>query len=361
MARRKIPSKPVVLPDSPDSNSADYIARLVGVSRSTVSRALSGSPVIAESTRKRVMEVAQALGHRPNAFGRALRTGKSHCIGIAIMPWHSEFWARMLMQFFKTIVGHGLDVSIAVWNPDEPQAPWLAKVLLTGRLDVLVAHYELAGTPDCKLPGDTKQPVILLNHVPDNTGSLRRSAIAMDDASGIHQAVRHLAALGHRDIRYIGGGMEYFDAARRLQGFQRAMVGAGLAFGDGNVLNCEHGYSPQSGADAIHSLLSSGAHPATAFVCASDKIALGAIAALAKWGLRVPQDVSITGFDDDPWAQFVSPALTSVHHEGEELGSAAAELAMRHYNDPAAEPQALLLPPKLVIRDSTAPPKAPPA
>lgn len=356
MARRRIPTDPVGPLDPDAGSSADDIARLAGVSRSTVSRALSGSSCIAASTRQRVLEVAKALRHRPNVLGRALRTGRTHTIGIAMPPWASDFYGRMLMQLYKTVAAQGLNVSISIWNPQEPQEPWFAKVLQSGHFDVLVAHYEFArNNAAFDALNASKTPVVLLNHIPGRTDRLRASSVAMDDRRGIRQAVRHLVSLGHKDIRFVGGGLEeYFDATRRLQGFRDGMKEAGLPVTESAVLPCKDGFAASSGSKAVQLLLSQGKRRPTALVCVNDNTALGAMRALKQCGLNVPVDVSVTGFDNTQWSEFCTPALTTITHDGVMLGQAAAELAIRYFNNPDAEPQSILLPSTLVVRESTA-------
>ena len=167
--------------------------------------------------------------------------------------------------------------------------------------------------------------------------------------------MRHLAALGHERIAYLGGTPGHRDAVQREEGFRGAMRELGLGIVEKWVADSAFELDTGAAIAGVSAILSAGNERPTAVVCASDAIAAGTILGARKWGQSVPLDLSVTGFDDLSWAGLCSPPLTTVSHKGYDLGVAAGQALIARMDDHALPPEAILIEPRLVVRDSTAP------
>jgi LacI family repressor for deo operon, udp, cdd, tsx, nupC, and nupG len=322
------------------------VARRLGVSISTVSRALTRPELLRRETRERVIAAVQAMGYRPNLFARGLKRGRSRAILLAV-PNLSPFFVQIFAgaeeaareRDFEVLLGHGR------YGTRREDA--FFEQVESGRADgillctpLLPKAYRSGGRP---LP-----PLIAVLEPP-----LGRSVpvIRTDDREGAAAATRHLAGLGHRRIGHIAGAKQAPSTARRLDGYRSTLRALRLPAPRDLVQWGDFGM--QSGALAMEALLRA-PQPPTAVLCANDEMAFGAVRALRSRGLRVPEDLSIVGFDDQDMAAYYNPTLTTVHIPRHEIGyRAATELVeLLEGRDIARE---ILLPTRLVVRESAAP------
>jgi DNA-binding LacI/PurR family transcriptional regulator len=168
--------------------------------------------------------------------------------------------------------------------------------------------------------------------------------------------VRHLHAIGHQRIAYLGGTPGWLDSEERLAGFRNAMSELGLPVVENWVRACSFALAHDTGREAVSAVLASGRQAPTAFVCASDEIAAGVYAAATRWGKRIPEDFSVVGFDDNQWCQFMNPSLTTVRHSGFDLGVRVGQLALKLVGQSRLTVHDDVLETSLVVRGSTAPP-----
>jgi LacI family transcriptional regulator len=208
------------------------------------------------------------------------------------------------------------------------------------RSDALVAKYLAAG-----------DPLVLINRTIEGRPVF---AVVNEDRRGMRLAVQHVAALGHTRIAHLAGPPGLSTGQRRLQGFREAMRAAGLKADPRLIATCA-AFSEEEGLRALRTLLLGPAR-FTAVVAANDRLALGGYDALAERGLRCPEDVSITGFNDMPLVDKVRPPLTTVRIPLYEMGAQAARLLLLQLTQPGAAPRTVKLPPTLIVRGSTAPP-----
>ncbi|MEN3282138.1 MAG: LacI family transcriptional regulator [Solirubrobacteraceae bacterium] len=319
------------------------VAALAGVSVGTVSRALRGYPDVAARTHANVHEAAQTLGYRPAAAARTVRLGRSGLVGAFLSPCGEN--AENLQPFGRLVVA-GLarrlsDHDVAVL--DFERLDGLVDQAVERQLDaaVLVAvdgaaltAIDLAGVP-CPLVGvDTACPI----------------EVRTDSARGIELAVEHLAALGHRRIAFAGAQPSTVAGRERLRGFDAAVAALGL---DRDPrLRCEGDFSQAGGHAAAGRLLALDPRP-SAIVAVSDLVAAGVCTAMVERGLRVPRDLSVTGFDDLEVARLLSPPLTTVRQDPNALGAMAADVVRALVDGAHAE--SALLAPVLTVRGSTGP------
>jgi LacI family transcriptional regulator len=336
--------------DTHDSRPATIIdvAREAGVSFKTVSRVLNGEPNVREPTRVRVMDAVRTLGYRANPFARSLRAAQSRLIAVYFSNpsrnYTSEIQIGVLercnAEGFNAIfeqAGGGLDSIVSLRG-----RPNLAGVILVPPLTEDVAimrHLTEAGIPFVRLA-----PI---------EAEGEAGHVSMDDESAAGEMVDHLVSLGHRRIGFITGPAEHPQARLREAGFQKGLARHGIA--PSPELVCRGTFHFESGVQSTEQLLSLGVRP-TAIFASNDDMAAGALAAAYRKGIRVPKDLSVAGFDDTPLASVVAPSLTTIYQPIREQAGKAADML---FGGVERRPEtSIVLPHRLVVRESTAPPRA---
>ena len=327
-----------------------HVAREAGVSPSTVSRILNGTANVAPDKRERVQAVITRLNFTPNVQAQALANGRSFSVGVLTQNISSPFYGETLAGIERGLEGssyHPLVVS-GHWNAGQEQQA--LELLMRRRVDALIV---LGGViEDAALQNvAARMPLVAVGR---DVSGLSKRCVLIDNHAGIRQVVRHLAELGHRDVAFISGEEAQQDALERREGFGTAMRECGLTVRP--ELTRVGDYTEASGQRATEDLLRAGT-AFTALVCANDQMALGARLALYRRGVRVPEDVSLTGFDDLFSSRYATPPLTTVHQAVNELGQLAAETVLRLLA--GDEPELETYVPQLVVRESTGP--APPS
>jgi len=325
----------------------EQVARHAGVSPSTVSRILNGTAVVSDDKKQAVEDAIRTLGFVPNPVARGLAGGRTLSIGVVTQAIDSPFYGAALRGIEDTLGAAGYSPLFVSghWNAEEESR--CIDVLRARRVDGLIV---LTGRlSDAALRTLARQlPVVVTGRSLKATGLL---SLDFDNALGARLATAHLLGLGHRAVAFIGGDPLHPDAQEREAGFRAAFVEAGVPIDP--ALMTVGDYQEAGGRQAIEQLLDAGRHFTAAFA-ANDQMAFGAALALHRRGLRVPQDVSLVGFDDLATASYSIPPLTTVHQPVLDLGRAAAAgmLALLA----GRKPDTGLPPPQLVVRESTAAP-----
>ena len=294
------------------------VAREASVSVATVSRVFNESGPVSDETRLRVREVAARLQYSPHAGARSLITSKTSTIGVLLPDLYGEFFSEVIRGMDQTAQrrGYHLLVSSSHDAKDEIEAALLA---MRGRVDGVIAMSPHLDAPSLVANVPASLPVVLLNCpvVGDDY-----DALSIDNRQGAYAMVRHLAALGHRSIAIICGAAGNYDASERLEGYRDAIRDLGLAHHREREIPGD--FTETSGYRAVSTLLALSDCP-TAIFAANDSMAIGALSALREAGVRVPDDMAVTGFDDIPLARYMSPPLSSVHVAIAELGMRGVE------------------------------------
>ncbi|ADV67540.1 LacI family DNA-binding transcriptional regulator [Deinococcus maricopensis] len=321
------------------------VARAAGVSPSTVSRVLNGSAKVAAPKHDTVMRVVRELGYRPNPIAQGLASGRSMSIGVLTQDITSPFYGDMLHGIEEGLYGSPYHPVFASghWHVEDETSA--LHTLLNRPVDALIV---LGGhTPDASLLALAgRVPVIAVGR---RLHGHDLACLNIDNVSGAHQGVQHLLDLGHTHIAHIAGPSAHRDARDRLDGYRRALQNAGLPINDQLIV--EGDFMEPSGLLAVETLITRGA-PFTAIFAANDQMAYGARLALFRRGIRVPEDVSLVGFDGLPGSAFTTPPLTTVRQPTFEMGRAAAQAALNALNGNA--PHLPRLATELVVRESTA-------
>jgi len=323
----------------------DLIASEAGVSVPTVSKVLNSRPDVALATRERVTAVLERHGYaiRPRAT-----TGFLDVRVVSLDGAWSEAVVRGAVEAARA---HGKDVVLAVEPSPDDCDDWVRHALARGT-DGLLSVVAVPSDDARRALAEAGVPLIVvdpLHRAPEGTLS-----IAATNFQGAFDAAQHLLALGHRRIATITGSLDQDNAIARLAGFQAAMLQAGLRVDDDLIVRAHYGMD--QGLAATNTLLAL-AQPPTAIFAASDDTAIGAIHALHEHGLRIPEDISVIGFDDLPPAGWTDPPLTTIRQPLAQMGAAAVDalVQLRLGRTPAARTE---LSTTLVVRSSTAPPRA---
>jgi LacI family transcriptional regulator len=336
------------------------LARVSGVSVGTVSRALNGYTDVRPETRERIMRLARELDYTPAAAARSLVTQRSHVIGVFLET--GEGHPDIQHPFFHEVVGGlkqrvgaaGFDLLLfASERPGNGYGPHsYLKRARHHAVDGVALMGLRADDPEVRRLVRAEVPCVGIDMEVDGP---RAEIVMSDNVAGARQAVEHLQQLGHRRIATITGMLESRPGSDRLRGYRAAVQAAGLAYRDEYVAYGDfYVESARAGAARLLAL----PEPPTAIFAAADMMAIGAVRAAADLGLRVPQDVSIVGFDDIQLAPHLNPPLTTLRQDKLGLGVAAGEALIARVNGEDARPPLRMLPVELIVRGSTAPPAA---
>lgn len=327
------------------------VARLAGVSPATVSFVLNQTQgqTISDETRQRVLEAVAELGYRPNRAAQGLKQGRTATIGfVSHDADFGEFAASAIKGAHEACVRQGNLLLLVNTGGSNRQAEQMITDLLDRQADALI--FAAVGTRSVTLPEAARLvPTILLNCFAPHDPV---PAIVPDEERGGREATQALLDLGHREIAYLTGSPGQWASKARLRGFRDALRSAGLDPRERTVLSGN--YHADSGYDLVRTLLRRGPLP-TAIMCGNDRMAVGALLGLLEAGVRVPEDVSVMGYDDQfQLAAEIRPALSTVRLPYDVLGRLAAEQLSA--GQPAAPAGRTLVHCPLVMRDSTAAP-----
>ncbi|WP_433274507.1 LacI family DNA-binding transcriptional regulator [Pseudonocardia xinjiangensis] len=329
------------------------VARLAGVSHQTVSRVVNGSPHVSAPTRNKVLAAMEQLGYRRNAVARALATRRSGTLGVITFDTVLHGPVTTLYGVEQAAGALGLGVSIAVVDRVSSDAVMRALTRLEDQsVEGVIALATQEDAVRALTAGLRALPAIFVGGLA-GAAAAGATAVGTDQLDGAQAATRHLLEFGHRTVHHLAGPQDWLDSRWRVEGWRAALHAAGapeppLVEGD---------WSARSGYCGMRAMLA--ADPAlTAVFAANDQMALGALRALDEAGRRVPEDVSVVGFDDVPEAEFFRPPLTTVRQHFAEAGQRAVHLLLdliRPQESPADATPPPLVPTELVVRRSSGP------
>ena len=294
------------------------VAREANVSVATVSRVFNASGPVSEETRDRVREVAARLCYAPHGTARSLITSRTSTIGVLLPDLYGEFFSEVMRGMDQT--AHRSGYHLLVSSSHDAKAEIEAALrAMRGRVDGLIAMSPHLDAPSLVANVPSTLPVVLLNCEVKGDGY---DVLTIENRTGAYDMVRHLIGFGHRAIAIIRGDDGNYDAEERLEGYRAALQDSGIE--PRAEWELPGDFTETSGFHAIGSLLALPDRP-TAVFAANDAMAIGALSALRDAGVPVPGDMAVVGFDDIPFARYMSPPLSSVHVAIAELGTRAVE------------------------------------
>ena len=321
------------------------IARHVGVSRPLVSIVMRGAEGASEATRQRVLQAAAELGYRPDSLARGLRSNRTRHLGV-LFALRRPFEVELVEQMFPVVERLGYHLLLGATTRARGQEAVIDELLRYRCEGLIVVGPELDGH---RLdPIAEEVPVVEIGR-----GVTRGpiDVVRNDDALGTRQAVDHLVGLGHRAIAFIDGGANP-GAEDRQAGYRAAMAGHGLT---AEIRVVPGGYTEDEGAGAAQLLLAD--RLPTAVIASNDLSAIGLLDCMLRAGVRVPEDLSVVGYDDSRFARLPGIDLTSVRQDVPQMAELAVQGLIERLELPPRQPKEVALPPQLVIRGTTSPPQ----
>lgn len=326
------------------------VAALAGVSRATVSFVLNNRPGVALTTQQRVRAAAEKLGWSPSRSARALSTGRANAVGLVLtrgpeLIGSDPFYPAFIAGIESVISESGDGLMLQISRPDDEIATY-RRLAADRRVDGVFLTDLRVDDPRPALVDELGLPAVAVGAGGEPVGLAQ---VNLDDRPVVSAAVRHLVELGHRVIAYVAGPQEFRHARRRQQAWADTLAAAGLPLGPVRA----GGFTAEGGARATRSLIGGPDRP-TAIVYGNDLSATAGMAVAQEAGLRLPDDLSVVGFDDVPLASFTHPPLTTCRADATDWGRAAARTLV-HVIQEGTAPDVDLTPAALVVRGSTGP------
>lgn len=338
---------------APKSATIQDVALAASVSTATVSRALSNPGLVSEATRKVVLEAVRTTGYRVNQAARNLRMKRAGAVLILVPNLGKPFYSEILQGISDGFAGSDYAVLIADTESRPLPDAELAGNFTDGRIDGVVSldgGLSPAALDACCVQGVDGRIVFACEWV----DGYAFPSIQSDNAEGARLAIRHLHDLGHRKIAHITGPRGNVLTSVRRRGMMEERARLGLPAREDWIIRGD--FSLQSGRDAAAQIIAMEERPSAVF-CAADTVAFGLMSGLQAGGLRVPEDISVVGFDDIDMSEYYVPALTTIRQDRVRLGQTAAARLLDRLSGATIAPTEELLPVELVIRASTAPPR----
>jgi DNA-binding LacI/PurR family transcriptional regulator len=325
------------------------VALRAGVSKATVSRVLNGIGQVKESTREQVFNAMEELGYRPNFLARSLANRSSNSVGLVVSTFDGFYFGRLLQQASRQTEAWGKQL-IVTDGHDTPQKELEAVQMLVDRhCDAIVLYTRFMNERTLlSLMNSIKVPLVVINR---DVSQARDRCVFFEQQDAAFKATDYLIQQGHRDIACITVPISTPTGQARLMGYRKALQKHGIAFSEDKV---KYGDSSMTLGHKLCQELLESRVPFTALFACNDDMALGASKALHQAGVRIPQDISLFGFDDAPSAQWLEPALSSVYLPIDSMITTAIDQVIKLANGESLE----AIPPfvgKLVLRDSVAP------
>jgi LacI family transcriptional regulator len=325
------------------------VSALAGVSLATVSRVINNSSRVSDKTRQKVLSAMGKLDYRPNSIAQSLASSRSNCVGVMVSELHGPFYGAMLSTIEKTLRDAGKFAIFTAGHSEEASEHAGMQFLMSRNCDAMILHVEATTDQyllECK---DSMVPFVVLNRLVPGLGD---RCIALNNERGGYLATQMLLQLGHRQVAYISGPLNWADARERLAGHKRALAEFGLRLEPS--LFREGDYRDEGGSRALGELLDQEVRFSAA-VCANDEMAAGAMAVAHDRGLAVPEDLSIVGFDNAPLSRYLYPKLSTVDYPIEDMSRMAAQWVLGNvYGDETLE-IVHQFEPKLLPRNSSRP------
>ncbi len=327
--------------------SIEDVAKTAGVSITTVSRVINKFPSVKEENRRHVEEVIRRLRFKPNVAAQRLASGSTNSIGLEIPRYEGIFYSFYAMEIFRSvgIACDSLKIDLLLHLTDGKTQINSSAVGGVVFADLISnrAHAEELIASDV--------PVVIMNYF---APELNCSSVSIDNVKGAQSATEYLIHMGHEKIAFISGDLMTQAAMQRLEGYKVSLKNSKINLREDYILKCD--YSRKSARVAAEKIMQLQDRPTAIFV-SSDDMAMEVISVLLESGVKVPEDVSIIGFDDDPVCLYGPVALTTMRQPLKDMAQAAVKELYLKMQDPGRQINRIILPAELVIRDSVKPPR----
>ncbi|MFO4722656.1 substrate-binding domain-containing protein [Vibrio cholerae] len=323
------------------------IARLAGVSTSTVSHVINKSRFVSDEIAERVNNAAQQLNYAPSALARSLKMNRTKTIGMLVTTSTNPFFGEVVKGVERSCYHKGYNLILCNTEGDNQRMKASINTLLQKRVDgLLLMCSTLEGERLDVFDRYPDIPVVVMDWGPILFAS---DKIQDNSLQGGYMAAKHLIECGHKEIGCITGPLIRHQAQMRYEGYKRALAEAGIAINPDWIV--ESDFECEGGYQAFEKLYERGKLPSALFV-SNDMMAMGVIQAASQRDLRVPDDLSLIGYDDVHIAKFMTPALTTIHQPKYRLGKAAVDTLLYRLENPDTTAQVVQLEPTLAVRNS---------
>lgn len=323
------------------------VARMAGVSTSTVSHVINNNRFVSESVREKVEQAIRELNYAPSALARSLKINQTHTIGMLLTASSNPFYSEVVRGVENSCYERGYSLILCNTAGDEERMNRSLETLLQKRVDGLLLMCTESHLPSAEILNRYPSiPVVMMDWAPFEG----RSDIIQDNALlGGEMATQYLIDRGYTRIACISGPLDKTPARLRLEGYRNAMMSSGLTIPPGYVVNGDFEF--HGGYHAMNQLLCLNPLPQAVFT-SNDAMALGVYHALYQAGLRIPQDIAVMGYDDIELARYMTPPLSTIHQPKDALGELAIDTLLHRLAAPDASQQTRVLTPELVERGS---------
>ena len=347
MAKKAEKKTRIAVEGSRDKMDIRTVARMANVSIATVSRTINRVATVNPKMAKRVWEAIEKLDYFPNTQARALVSGRSRLLGLIVSEITNPFFPELIQRFEDIAVEHGYEILISSTNYDPARMALCIRRMLERKAEGVAVMTFGVEKPLLEQLAERKVPLVFVDVGPERPGI---SLLRVDYHHGIRQGVQHLAALGHRQIAFVSGPKRLHSAQSRVAAFSKSLAECAIAADPAWIVEGDH--TMEGGMDAMDRLLKVKPLP-TAVMCSNDMTAIGVLHKLYRAGLRVPDDLSVIGFDDIHIAQVTIPPLTTIQMSCLELARAAVTALRAHVEEGGDAKRHYKINTHLVVREST--------
>ena len=329
------------------------VARLAGVSISTVSHVINKTRYVEPETREKVYEAIKTLGYRPNILASSLRKRVTNTIGLIISNITNLFYPEVVRGVEDLLAKYNYNLILCNSDENVEKEKNYIEVLFSRRVDGLIITPSKSSETreNLDLFREKNIPVVLVDR---KIEGLEEDVVLADNIEGTYEAISYLISLGHKRIGIITGPLDTTTGCERLEGYLKALEDKGIKKDDNLIY--EGDFKEEGGYKGVEALLNI-SNPPTAIFTSNNLMALGALKKITELGLKIPQDLSLVSFDDMDWFPYFSPPLTAVYQPAYELGETAVKLLFERLKRGRKKRKEVRLPTKLIIRESCAPPK----
>jgi len=322
------------------------VSKLAGVSLATVSRVMNNNARVSDNTKKKVLDAMKTLGYRPNATAQSLASNRSNSVGVLVSEVHGPFFGQMMSGIEAELRAAGKHVIITTGHSEEDKEKDGIEFLISRNCDAIIAHVEAVSDEYLVELNEGKTPVYLVSRQVD---VLKEKCISLDNELGGYLATKALIDLGHERIAYIAGPQFKADASYRLEGHKRALAEHNITF-DENLFYIGD-FKETGGIDGLKHFLNK-QYQFSALVCANDEMASGAMKYAREHDISLPEQLSIIGFDNIIFANYLYPTLTTINNPVYDMSKMAAKLVLKEvYQNKKIEIDPLFKP-TVVMRNS---------
>lgn len=334
-----------------DRSTIHDIAKKLDITASTVSRALKNHPRISEATKKAVLKAAEKLNYQPNHIAAALRNGRSKIIGVIVPTADRSFFASVVRGIEEVANSAQYNVMICQSYDDQQKEAKTVETLLNTRVDGILVSFA-KGTDSFEHFLKVKKKGIPLIFFDRSYDEIDTSSVVIDDYLGAYKAVEHLIQQGCKRIAHFTNSKKISIYSERLRGYRQALGDHNIPFDNSLVIECN--MQLEDGREGMKKLLSY-KHPPDAVFSASDYSIMGAMQVLKEQNIKIPQQIALFGFGNEPFTGFTEPQLSTIDQKSKEMGRAAAEIFFEliENGNKSGIVKKVVLKPELIIRSSS--------